>query len=433
MLSNPRNMMPKVALGVDVYNAAKERLNFLYGNFSPSEIWLALSGGKDSTACFYLMKEICLERGIKNINVLIIDLEGHYKLHIDFLESLIEDKDIGVNGYWVCLPFNLSNASSAYMPKWLCWDADKRDKWIRPMPTNRLTINADNNPFGAYFRKGMEFEEFIIQLPRFLVRERGLDKVAQVIGIRTQESYNRYLKMAVRQNREFYNNKQWMLKIKATGVGSYSVHPIYDWQISDVWKYLSIKSYSTVYDKMYKAGYALSEMRICQPYGEEQRDNIDLFAKIEPETWARMSERVYGCNFAKIYKGKHVLKGKIIKPKEITWENWTRLILNTMPPFLREHYLRRINVFLRWWRKELYSDIEHVYSTEFALNESLDKDGLYVVKIHDEQIGDTEKLCPSWRRIAKVLIKGDYLCKNLTFQANKNEYEKLQVLMAKWQ
>jgi len=425
--------VPKSYLGVDVYTASKQKLNYLYDNFCPSEIWLSLSGGKDSTVCFYLMKEICLERGIKDINILLIDLEGHYKLHVDFLSELIADKDINVKGFWVCLPFNLSNASSSYMPKWLSWDNDKKDKWIREMPQNRLLVNSENNPFGGYFRKGMEFEEFILQFPRYLINECGLKKIAQVIGIRSQESFNRYLKMAVKKNREFYCGKQWMLKIKATGVDSYSVHPIYDWQIGDVWRYLSTKKYNLVYDKMYKAGYPLSEMRICQPYGEEQRDNLDLFARIEPETWGRMSERVYGCNFAKIYKGKNVLKGRIKKPDKISWEDWARLILNTMPPFLREHYLRRINIFLRWWRKELYSDIPHVYSTDYSENESFDKDGLYVVKINDEHPDDTRKLCPSWRRIAKVLIKGDYLCKNLTFQANQREYEKLQELIKKWE
>jgi len=316
------------------------------------------------------------------------------------------------------------------MPKWLSWEKGK--DWIRPMPTHELVVNEDNHPFGDYFRKGMEFEEFIIQFPRFLIKERGLGKVAQVIAIRSDESYNRYLKMAVKQNREFYNDKQWMLKSKATGVESYLIHPIYDWKISDVWKYLSDKPYNKVYDKMYKVGYPLSEMRICQPYGEEQRDNLDLFAKIEPETWAKISERVYGVNFAKIYKGKNVLKGKISKPPNITWEQWTRLILNSMPPYLREHYLRRINIFLRWWRRELYKDIEHVYTQSYAPNESTDKDGLYTVKINDEHPQDTQKLRPSWRRIAKVLVKGDYLCKNLTFQANKHEYEKLQALIGKW-
>ena len=238
--------------------------------------------------------------------------------------------------------------------------------------------------------------------------------------------------MAVRKNREFYNGIQWILKQKSTGHDTYSVHPIYDWLVQDVWKYLSGKSYTKVYDKMYLVGYALNSMRICQPYGEEQRDNIDLFCKIEPETWNKVVTRVCGGNFAKMYKGKNIIKGRIKLPKETTWEEWARLILNTMPPFLRDHYIRRINVFLRWWRKELYNDIPSVYSEKYQDNETMDTDGLYVVTIQDEHIDDIKKLQPSWRRIAKVLIKGDYLCKNLTFSANKEEYEKLENIKKKY-
>lgn len=424
--------MSKKYLDINVYEAALQRLDYIYKEFKEDEVWLSLSGGKDSSLCFYLMKEAALARGIKTINVMIIDLEGHYKLHIDYLEELIADKDIQVNGYWLCLPFNLSNASSFHMPKWLCWEAEKRDKWIRPMPDNGLVVNEENSPFGEHFRKGMEFEEFIIQFPRYLVERKGLKKVAQVIGIRTQESYNRYLKMKVRANRKFYNGIQWILKQKATGYDTYSVHPIYDWDIKDVWKYFSDKPYNKVYDKMYLAGYALNSMRICQPYGEEQRDNIDLFCKIEPETWAKVSERVYGGNFAKIYKGKNIMKGRIQKPENATWEEWARLILRTMPPFLRDHYLRRINIFLRWWRKELYQDIPHVYSREYQDNEKLDGEGIYITDIYDEHEKDTTKKHPSWRRIAKVLIKGDYLCKNLSFCANQQEYEKLEALKERY-
>jgi predicted phosphoadenosine phosphosulfate sulfurtransferase len=103
-----------------------------------------------------------------------------------------------------------------------------------------------------------------------------------------------------------------------------------------------------------------------------------------------------------------------------------------MPPYLREHYLRRINVFLRWWRKEMYHDIEHVYGDNYGENEKLDSEGIYVTNIYDEHEKDTNKEKPSWRRIAKVLVKGDYLCKNLTFQANKEEYEKLEALKNKY-
>jgi predicted phosphoadenosine phosphosulfate sulfurtransferase len=318
------------------------------------------------------------------------------------------------------------------MPKWLCWDDTQRGLWVRSMPNNRLVVNEANNPFGAYFRRGMEFEEFILEFPRFLIEQQGLSKVAQIIGIRTQESYNRYMKIKVRENREFYCDQSWMLRQKSTGYDTYSVHPIYDWCTEDIWKYLADKPYNPVYDKMYLAGCSIHEMRICQPYGEEQRDNIDLFARIEPETWSRMTARVRGANFAKLYNGKNVLKGNIKKPDGITWEAWARLILRTMPPYLREHYLRRINIFLRWWRKEIYRDITHVYSREYAPNESFDAEGIYVVTIYDEHSSDTTKAKPSWRRIAKVLIKGDYLCKNLTFSANQNEFEKLEALKEKW-
>jgi len=424
--------MSKKYLDINVYDAAINRLNYLCDNFSENEIWISFSGGKDSTICFHLLKEVLLKRGIKKINLLLIDLEGHYKMHEKFCYEIFNDKDIEVYGYWICLPFNLSNASSFHMPKWLAWDSAKKDLWIREMPKHKLVVNERNNPFNGYFRKGMEFEEFIIQFPKFLVEKKGLNKVAQIIGIRTQESFNRYLKMAVRKNREFYNGIQWILKQKSTGYETYSVHPVYDWDLKDVWKYLHNKPYNKVYDLMYLSGYKFSQMRICQPYGEEQRDNIDLFAKIEPETWAKMVNRVYGANFSKIYKGKNVYKGRINKPKNITWQEWARLILRTMPPYLREHYLRRINVFLRWWRKEKYNDIPCVYSKKYQNNENFDKEGIYLTKIYDEHENDTKKEEPSWRRIAKVLIKGDYLCKNLTFSANKEEYEKLQNLMEKY-
>ncbi len=418
---------------LNVYDAAIQRINYLYDNFKEEEVWISLSGGKDSSVCYNLVKEIALIRNVKSINLLIIDLEGHYKLHEEYLKRIVNDKDIKINGYWVCLPFNLSNASSMYQPKWLCWDEKEKNKWIREIPNTKITINAKNNPFGKYFRKGMEFEEFIITFPQYLVEQKGLKKVAQIIGIRTQESYNRYLKMKVTKNREFFNEKQWILKQKSTGYETYSVHPIYDWLVEDVWKYSSTKDYNKVYDKMYLSGYLLNSMRICQPYGEEQRDNLDLFAKIEPETWSKIQQRVQGANFAMEYKGKNFVKGRIKLPKNIdSWESWTRLILNSMPPYLRDHYISKINVFLRWWRKELYNDIPHVYSQNYECNEKLDNDGLYIVNIYDSHIDDTKKLKPSWRRIAKVLIKGDYICKNLTFSATKKEFEKLQELKHKY-
>jgi predicted phosphoadenosine phosphosulfate sulfurtransferase len=49
----------KSYLTINVYEAAIQRLKYLYNNFNPREIYLSFSGGKDSTACYHLAKEIC--------------------------------------------------------------------------------------------------------------------------------------------------------------------------------------------------------------------------------------------------------------------------------------------------------------------------------------------------------------------------------------
>ena len=52
---------------------------------------------------------------------------------------------------------------------------------------------------------------------------------------------------------------------------------------------------------MHKAGVALGNMRICQPYGDDQRRGLWLFHLIEPETWARVVARVNGANSGALY------------------------------------------------------------------------------------------------------------------------------------
>lgn len=422
--------MAKKYVDKDVLTLAKERISYVYDHFE--SIWVSFSGGKDSTVVLNLAIEEAQKRG-KKVNVLCIDLEGHYTLHREFVERTFARPE--VEGYWVCLPFLLANASSVYQPKWLCWDKDEKGNWVHPMPDSDYVIHEDNNPF-PFFEKGMEFEEFIMQFPRYIAEINGGKPIAQFIGIRTDESFNRYLKMKVKQNRKFFNDKQYILYQKSNQdyCDSYSVHPIYDWGYKDVWKYLSDHDYNETYDRMYWVGYAFSKMRICQPYGEEQRENIDLFHKIEPETWERIQNRVSGGNFAKIYRGKNVLGvGRLSKPDDTTWEQWGRLILQSHPPYLRDHYLRRINVFLKWYRYEEVGDIAHPYKE--CPEDEYDEDGLYVYDIPDEadKKMETKKQAASWRRITKVLIKNDYYCKNLTFTQNKKEYEKIENLKKKYQ
>ena len=61
------------------------------------------------------------------------------------------------------------------------------------------------------------------------------------------------------------------------------------------------KSYNKLYDLMHGAGLTIHQMRLCQPYGDDQRRGLWLFHLIEPNTWAKVVSRVNGANSGALY------------------------------------------------------------------------------------------------------------------------------------
>jgi len=163
---------------------------------------------------------------------------------------------------------------------------------------------------------------------------------------------------------------------------------------------------------MHQAGLTIHQMRICQPYGDDQRKGLWLFHVIEPETWAKVVARVNGANQGALYAqetGNILGRIKISKPEGHTWESFAKLLLASMPPQTKEHYENKIAVFLHWWA-------EHGYP--FGIPDEADpKD-------------EANRKAPSWRRICKALLRNDYWCKGLSFSQTKSEaYERYKNLM----
>lgn len=153
-------------------------------------------------------------------------------------------------------------------------------------------------------------------------------------------------------------------------------------------------------------------MRICEPFGNEQRQALNLYHIIEPATWSRMVARVHGANFGACYAGERgIVLGNytISKPEQYTWEEFAKILLNSMPQATAEHYRNKIAVYLNWWMTK--GDLP---------------DG-----IPDKQNDDLgTKDIPSWRRICKCLLKNDYWCKMLCFSPTKTiAYQKYCDLM----
>ncbi|MFR9236142.1 MAG: DUF3440 domain-containing protein [Eisenbergiella massiliensis] len=106
---------------------------------------------------------------------------------------------------------------------------------------------------------------------------------------------------------------------------------------------------------MYKNGVPLSEQRLCQPYGDDQRKGLDQFRSLEPETWEKVLYRVEGVNFGNIYCRTSLLGNiKSEKPDGMTWEQYAVFLLESLglyAPEVRDHYYRKIKKFLAWWER----------------------------------------------------------------------------------
>ena len=80
--------MPKHRLTQNVYECAMDRVRFTLDNFE--RVYLSFSAGKDSTVMLHLTMQEVKKRGMK-IGILIVDLEGQYKLTIDHLKACIDE------------------------------------------------------------------------------------------------------------------------------------------------------------------------------------------------------------------------------------------------------------------------------------------------------------------------------------------------------
>ena len=108
--------MPKRYLDKDVLTAAQERIAWTFDTFD--RVYLSFSAGKDSTVMLHLTAIEARKRN-RTFGLLLIDLEGQYKLTIDHAKLCYETYADVTEPYWVALPIALRNAVSVYEPKWL--------------------------------------------------------------------------------------------------------------------------------------------------------------------------------------------------------------------------------------------------------------------------------------------------------------------------
>jgi predicted phosphoadenosine phosphosulfate sulfurtransferase len=290
-------------------------------------------------------------------------------------------------------------------PEWTAWDENKRDLWVRQPDQMSIT---DPSVFPFYYPE-MPFEEFVPAFGQWYAQG---EKCACFVGIRADESLNRFRTVASDKKAK-YDDLAWTtLCIDDV----WNVYPIYDWRTEDIWTYFAKeqKPYNRLYDRMYQAGLKISQMRICEPFGDEARKGLWLYSVVDPAMWAKVCLRVAGANTGALYcqeKGAVLGNHHISLPAGHNYESFARYLLTTMPPKTSEHYKNKLAVYIKWWSKRGY-DAGIPDSAEVRL----------------ESAGKV----PSWRKVCKTFLRNDYWCKGLGFSPTKSHaYQKYQELMAR--
>lgn len=367
----------------NVLEEARRRISFAFDNFE--RLYISFSGGKDSTVMMHLVMDEAIKRN-RIVGVLIIDLEAQYTHTISHIRNMIEMYWQNIDLHWVCAELQLRNAVSDFQPKWVCWDEDKKDIWVRQKPEEA----CDLSQYDFYLPK-MEFEEFMVLFGKYYA---GDKLTAGFIGIRADESLHRYRAIVANKNNLTYKGEKWTTRLSTV---LYNAYPIYDWRTEDVWVFHSRFKHlphNKVYDLMTMAGVKLGNQRLCQPYGDDQKKGLWLYHILEPDTWYSLINRVSGVNSGALYIQENGnINGikDVTKPDGMTWKEYTNYLLKSLPTKTRENYVQRFKKFIVGWKKRGYDEIP------------------------DKAPHQLEVKCwaPSWKRMARCILRNDYYCKGL--------------------
>lgn len=430
----------KKYLDINVYEATQKRLAYIFENFE--NIYVSFSGGKDSGLLLNLVLDYKRKHNIKKkIGVFHQDFEAQYQATTDFVEKMFLSNLDDIDPYWVCIPQASRCAVSNFQMYWYTWDDQKEADWVRPMPKHPFIINLKNHPFDFYKYK-MAQEDFYAEFGLWYARQHKGNTVC-LLGIRADESLNRYRAYATDRKISFEDSGKWTTQM---GPHFYNAYPLYDWTTKDIWiangkfEY----EYNRIYDLFYKAGLSINQMRVASPYHESAKDSLNLYRVLDPQTWVKVVARVQGANFGAIYGNTKVLGSKrFTLPDGHTWRSYVKFLLATLPDDIRENYITKFKTSIRfWWKRGGVVSPDTLKELE-ACNYNIRNRGQGNSRSTKDQVvflgtpDDTDDIkssidIPSWKRMAICILKNDHLCKHMGFAQTKRQSERERELIEKY-
>ncbi len=420
---------------MNVYQATQKRLEFIFKEFD--NVYVSFSGGKDSS----VMLNMCIDYIRKNnlsrkIGVFHLNYEAEYSFTRNYVDkTLYENKDL-LDVYNVCVPCKVETCTSMFQSYWRPWEENKKDIWVNDLPENAYT----KQDFEFYDERMWDYE-FQEKFSQWHHDKINAKKTCVLVGIRTQESLNRWRAIYSERNFNTYKGKDWTRKVSDN---IYNAYPIYDWITDDVWvaNYKFGWEYNELYDMFYKAGVPIEKMRVASPFLSTAKSSLKLFKAIEPHTWSKLVSRVNGVNFTGIYGGTTAMGwSSITKPDHFTWKQYMFFLLDTLPEKTKQGYLAKLATSIKFWKEKggvlddgIIQELKD-RGVEFEVgSKSNYKTTKKPVKMEYQDDIDIKdfKLIPSYKRMCVCIMKNDHLCKYMGFSQTKEEMTRRKNVIKKY-
>ena len=420
---------------MNVYEATQQRLKIIFSEFD--NVYVSFSGGKDSGVLLNLCIDYIRQHNLNiKLGVFHLDYEAQYQMTTEYVnKTLAENTDI-LEVYRCCVPFKVATCTSMHQNYWRPWEESKQDIWVSKMPENCFT----KKDF-SYFKPTMWDYEFQERFSQWLHERNRAKKTCCLVGIRTQESLNRWRAIHSDRNYKKYNGLNWT---KEMYENVYNAYPIYDWLTTDVWTANGRFKwdYNKLYDLYYKAGVGIEQQRVASPFLSTAQGSLKLYKIIEPNTWGKLISRVNGVNFTGLYGGTTAMGWNTIKlPKGHTWESYMYFLLSTLPEETKANYLDKLSTSMRFWREKggvlssLTIDKLKKSGIKFEVgkttNYNTSKLPVKMDYIDEIDIAEAKEI-PTFKRMCICIMKNDHLCKYMGFTLTKNEMARRKNIIEKY-